>query len=66
MKKLTFLICVVVLFSCGSGSQTTDIDASIVKNNFSALENFEKLSGGADIIFNEYEFQFPDMWLYKC
>lgn len=61
MKKLTFLICVVVLFSCGSGSQTSDIDASIVKNNFSALENFDKLSGGADILFNEYEFQFPDM-----
>ena len=61
MKKLTFLICVVVLFSCGSGSQTLDIDPSIVKNNFSALENFDKLSGGADILFNEYEFQFPDM-----
>jgi hypothetical protein len=61
MKKLTFLICVVVLFSCGSGSQTLDIDPSIAKNNFSALENFDKLSGGADILFNEYEFQFPDM-----
>ena len=61
MKKLAFLICVVVLFSCGSWIQSTAIDASIVKNNFSALENFEKLSGGADVLFNEYEYQFPDM-----
>ena len=61
MKKLTFLIGAVVMISCGSGSQSTAIDASVVKNNFSALEKFEKLAGGADILFNEYEYQFPDM-----
>lgn len=51
-----------MLLSCGDGNQEVGvIDASTVKNNYSALENFEKETGGATIVFNEKEFEFPPM-----
>lgn len=62
MKNLFVGLIAVVLLSCGeSGLESGKIDASIVKNNYSALENFEQKTGGAAIVFNEKEFEFPPM-----
>lgn len=57
MRKLYFIAPVFVLLACGK--QNENIDASIVKNNYSAIDEFEKLRGGASILFNEMEHEFP-------
>jgi len=57
MKKLSVIASVFVLFACGGGNNK--IDASMVQNNYSALEEFEKQTGGASILFNEMEHEFP-------
>ena len=57
MKGLLSFLVIVVLFSCG-GKDNQKIDSSIVVNNYSALENFNKKKGGASILFNETEFEF--------
>ena len=57
MRKLSVIASMFVLFACGNQNET--INASIVKNNYSALEEFEKQQGGASILFNEMEYEFP-------
>lgn len=61
MKKLFTFLSVALLLSCGGEKSPSKIDATTVKNNFAALEEFEKKTGGADILFNEYEYEFPPM-----
>lgn len=46
------------LISCGS-YENKKIDSSVVTNNYSALENFNQKKGGASLLFNETEFEFP-------
>ncbi len=62
MRKLSFLLVSVVVLACGGGAvDPSEINASTVKNNYSALENFSKETGGAVIVFNEKEHEFPPM-----
>lgn len=60
MKFLLFCS-VIVLFSCNGLEQPSEINSEIVKNNYAALEDYTKTEGSAEIIFNETEYQFPDM-----
>ena len=58
MKYLLVLFILIGLISCG-GNQNTTIDSSIVVNNYSALEQFQQKKGGASLLFNEMEYEFP-------
>ena len=58
MKHLLLFIILIGLLSCG-GNKNSNIDSSIVVNNYTALENFQKKKGGASLLFNELEYQFP-------
>ena len=61
MKNYIFLIISVVLLSCNGGTSGSKIDASLVKNNYSVLEDFEQSSGGPKIIFNELQHEFKSI-----
>lgn len=58
MKYLLVLFILIGLISCGENQNTT-IDSSIVVNNYSALEQFQQKKGGASLLFNEMEYEFP-------
>ena len=60
MKSILYILTVGLLFSCGAGDGAS-IDASIVKNNYSAIEDYESVTGGPKMIFNETEYEFPPM-----
>ena len=47
-----------MLLSC-ERRENQKIDSSIVVNNYSALENFRQKNGGASLLFNETEYEFP-------
>ncbi len=57
--SITFFSCIII--SCGGKQDQKDINATTVKNNYTALENFKPTLGGAQIVFNEDEFEFPAM-----
>lgn len=64
MRKLVVIAIgvVAVMSACGGGqTEPAKIDSTVVKNNYSALENFEPVVGGAEIKFNEEDFTFPPM-----
>ena len=58
MKGLLSLFILLLLISCES-RENQKIDSSIVANNYSALENFQQKNGGASLLFNETEYEFP-------
>ncbi len=58
MRVLLSFIILLLLFSCGD-KDNQNIDSSIVANNYSALENFRQKKGGASLLFNETEYEFP-------
>tara|TARA_B100000401_G_scaffold259353_1_gene176373 strand:+ start:585 stop:1040 length:456 start_codon:yes stop_codon:yes gene_type:complete len=58
MRVLLSFIILLLLFSCG-GKDNKNIDSTIVANNYSALENFRQKKGGASLLFNETEYEFP-------
>jgi hypothetical protein len=58
MRHLLILFIVIGLFSCGKQRKNT-IDSSVLVNNYSILENFEQKKGGASLLFNETEYEFP-------
>lgn len=60
LKNISIAAFTGLLLSCG-GVDNAKIDATTVQNNFTALENFEKVNGGAEIKFNETLFKFPPM-----
>lgn len=51
--KITFAS--LLLAACNSSVEEgpVEINEQIVTNNYSALENYEKVTGGAEIVFNE-------------
>ncbi|MBI35635.1 MAG: hypothetical protein CMP67_09785 [Flavobacteriales bacterium] len=57
MKTLFFTSLILILFSCEN--KTENIDSSIVVNNYSAIEDFRQINGGASMLFNETEYEFP-------
>ena len=64
MKHLNYISLIIIpliVISCGSNTEQSEINSSTVQNNYSALENFEVAKGGASITFNEKEFEFPPM-----
>ena len=61
MKNYILFIVVIALVSCNGGTSSSQIDASIVTNNYSALEDFNPVKGGAKILFNEQEYEFEPM-----
>lgn len=58
MRNLLVLTILFGLTSCGERNSAL-IDSSIVENNYSALENFQQMKGGASLVFNEIEHEFP-------
>tara|TARA_Y100000739_G_C20481619_1_gene406210 strand:+ start:400 stop:855 length:456 start_codon:yes stop_codon:yes gene_type:complete len=58
MKILSLLFILFILISCGE-HDSKKMDSSIVINNYSALENFKQNNGGASLLFNEIEYEFP-------
>ena len=58
MKGLLSFFILLLLFSCES-KENRKIDSSIVVNNYSAIENFRQKNGGASLLFNETEYEFP-------
>ena len=58
MKHLLLLFISIGLISCGE-HKTTANDSPVEVNNYSALENFEQKKGGASLLFNETEYEFP-------
>lgn len=60
LKNISFAFVAVVLASCG-GVEDAKIDATTVQNNYTALEDFTPVTGGAEIKFNEKLFEFPEM-----
>lgn len=60
MRRLFLIFPIVALFSCGN-NESHKIDSSAVVNNYSALEDFKKKTGGPSILFNEYEHDFDSI-----
>ena len=58
MKHTVILFILIGLISCGEQGENT-IDSSVVVNNYSVLENFKQEKGGASLLFNETEYEFP-------
>jgi len=60
-NSISIVIFSLLIISCGGKQDQKDINATTVQNNYTALENFEPTIGGAQIVFNEEEFEFPAM-----
>lgn len=60
LNNITIAAFTAVLISCG-GQGEVKIDSSTVQNNYSALEDYKKVTGGAEIKFNEEVYKFPEM-----
>ena len=62
MRYLSVVFISFFVLACEGGTtDSSEINASIVKNNYSALEDFKMEKGGALIVFNEKEYEFPPM-----
>ena len=61
INYISLVVLSVIIFSCGDNTDQDQINANTVENNYSALENYESIKGGASITFNETEFEFPSM-----
>lgn len=60
--KLLFLgLTILTIFSCGNKQGEVIVDATTVEVNFAALENYEKVTGNAEIKFNEYVHELPEV-----
>lgn len=60
-KTISIVVLTVLMVACNGKQDQKDINANTVKNNYSALEDFKPTVGGAEIVFNEVEYEFPEM-----